>query len=31
MINAMQIKHLMVIDHFMTMNPQTNQIWIKIK
>ena len=25
------MKHLMVINHFMTMNPQTNQIWIKMK
>ena len=24
-------KSFMVINHFMTMNPQTNQIWIKIK
>ena len=25
------MKHLMVINYFMTMNPQTNQIWINIK
>ena len=24
-------KSFMVMNHFMTMNPQTNQIWIKIK
>ena len=25
------MKHLMVLNHFITVNPQTNPIWIKIK
>ena len=25
------MRHLMLIIHFMTVNPQTNQIWIKLK
>ena len=30
-LQSRAVKRLMVINHFVTMNPQTNQIWIKIK